>query len=506
MVYQDYDDEGIEEGPVTVGEVSGEKKARASTRLLHRKVCGVPVVFLAGLLLVVSIVGIAIVALGGNGSDDDNNAFPQPPPATTETPAPTPAATTLPYDAYDKRVEWVQKGNDLLGVDTAKGNFGITVGISGDGHKFAEGTHQAIGHSASTGHVRVFTYDQIAKQWTQFGPEILGEKVGDEFGAAIDLSRTGDHIAVGAPGADRHTGEDNGYVKVFTWNATIDDWQQLGEAKWGEHHYEYAGRDVQISSNGEVLVAGAPGNDKLGPNTGEVRVYQYMAKTDRWLRRGQDLHGENAGDMFGWSVAMSDDGVFMAGGSPYNDDNGEDAGSVRLFHYDHDQSNRYHKVAYTLTGKNPGDNFGFSVAMDGLGATIAVGAPAGAFNGLPNAGYVEVFSWNAQVGLHKLGKPIYGRTAYEGFGKSVKLSMDGRTLIVGSPDHNKSTGIIRVFKYDEATLEWLLVGNEIEGDGESDFWGGEVALSSDGNTIISGGTNMMGLEVGNTHVRAYEAA
>ena len=51
-------------------------------------------------------------------------------------------------------------GNDVGGIDSAEGNFGISVGVSGDGHVFAEGAHMAIGKDATTGHVRVELYGQ----------------------------------------------------------------------------------------------------------------------------------------------------------------------------------------------------------------------------------------------------------------------------------------------------------------------------------------------------------
>ena len=67
MVYQDYDEEDIdfdsEQGPVSVGDVHGDRKARTSSLFLHRKCFGVPVSLIIGVLLVASIVGISISAL-----------------------------------------------------------------------------------------------------------------------------------------------------------------------------------------------------------------------------------------------------------------------------------------------------------------------------------------------------------------------------------------------------------------------------------------------------------
>ena len=50
-----------------------------------------------------------------------------------------------------------------------------------------------------------------------------------------------------------------------------------------------------------------------------------------WLQLGEDLDGEAAGDGSGFSVALSSDGKTVAIGAWGNNDNGVDAGHVRIF-------------------------------------------------------------------------------------------------------------------------------------------------------------------------------
>lgn len=124
---------------------------------------------------------------------------------------------------------------------------------------------------------------------------------------------------------------------------------------------------------------------------------------------------------------------------------------------------------------------------------------------IDKVGYVEVYRFhNDTQKWHKVGHPIYGDYAYEGFGKSVELSGDGNTLVVGSPNHKNSRGLLRVYKYDEKADLWVQIGKEVQGDGEYDFWGDEVAASEDGKIIVSGGNNFKGLEKGAGHVRVYK--
>ena len=396
MVYQDYDEEDLDfdnAAPVAVGQV-GVAKARASTRLWHRRVgcgccgcagAGIPVICVVAVLLVAAIVSVSIAAVvtvrTNSDKNDDHSSSSSMAPTTSPTSTSSSAAW---YDTWDKSLQWLQKGNDIGGIDSAPGNYGISVGMAGDGHMWAEGAHQAIGTDATSGHVRVFRYKAATEQWERFGKELLGDKHGDEYGYSLDLSRDGTHVAVGAPGADRAaSGPDHGYFNVHRWNDTAQEWVQMGPDKWGEAANERSGHDIQINTRGNLVAIGAPGSPIEGPDTGEIRLFEYMPNTDRWLRRGNDIHGEAAGDRFGWSVAMNDDatddsGLMIAGGAPYADANGADAGEVRVFMYNHTQHGRFHKVGHTMRGKAPGDNFGWSVAMNGEGTIVAVGAPGAA--------------------------------------------------------------------------------------------------------------------------------
>jgi len=49
---------------------------------------------------------------------------------------------------------------------------------------------------------------------------------------------------------------------------------------------------------------------------------------------GDDILGAAVEDQFGASVALSADGLTVVGGAPYNNENGEDAGHVRMFRYE----------------------------------------------------------------------------------------------------------------------------------------------------------------------------
>ena len=86
---------------------------------------------------------------------------------------------------------------------------------------------------------------------------------------------------------------------------------------------------MAISSDGNIIAIGTEFNRANGSISGTVRVFVWTGS--EWLQQGEDLDGEAPGDLFGLSIAMSSDGKTLAIGAPWNDDNGEDAGHVRIY-------------------------------------------------------------------------------------------------------------------------------------------------------------------------------
>ncbi len=129
-----------------------------------------------------------------------------------------------------------------------------------------------------------------------------------------------------------------------------------------------------------------------------------------------------------------------------------------------------------------------SVSISADGNTIAYGDPYGhGYNG-----YANVYQWSQSTSEWVLkGNTIEGSGG--GFGTSVSLSTDGNTLAVSAPEltvggsNNYYVGQIKVYKWNTITSTWDLKGAELNGVAKSDYWGYTVALSADGNTLVSGG-------------------
>ena len=93
-------------------------------------------------------------------------------------------------------------------------------------------------------------------------------------------------------------------------------WTQIGSDIDGEAIDDRSGHSVAINTDGTIVAIGALSNDQNGVNSGHVRIYQYILGV--WTQLGQDIDGATASDGSGSSIALSDDGMILAIGSPYN--------------------------------------------------------------------------------------------------------------------------------------------------------------------------------------------
>ncbi|HEY6196477.1 MAG TPA: hypothetical protein VI504_15705 [Candidatus Eisenbacteria bacterium] len=127
---------------------------------------------------------------------------------------------------------------------------------------------------------------------------------------------------------------------------------------------------------------------------------------------------------------------------------------------------------------------GSAVALSADGGTAAVGGELD--NGLAGAAWVFVRTgetWTQQ-GLKLVGADAVGAAQQ---GRSLALSADGNTLLMGGPFDNAGRGAAWVFVRSGGA--WVQQGPKLLGPGASAHAGqaNSVALSADGNTALLGG-------------------
>ena len=214
-----------------------------------------------------------------------------------------------------------------------------------------------------------------------------------------------------------------GFVEVFDWNGT--HWEQRGERltavggsshRWGSHWG--SAQPVTISANGKKVVVGDPNSAN---NIGSVTVYDWdgMRWQDRTIRVGNTMNS-----FLGSSVALSAEGdTLVVGGTdpcgrlwrlPWNGTKWETEGYVQR---DDD----------AVCGNGIINRFGWSSAISADGLTVASGGPQ--HNVIPSLPFAAVYTWNG-TNLEQVGVDIQGPRGSV-FGNLVSLSSDATVLAVG---------------------------------------------------------------------------
>ncbi|MGD9021020.1 MAG: hypothetical protein PVF46_04430, partial [Lysobacterales bacterium] len=217
-------------------------------------------------------------------------------------------------------------------------------------------------------------------------------------------------------------------------------------------------REISLSADGDRVALGAPGNSGNGTGSGHARVYELAG--GRWTQLGADIDGEASHDWSGYSISLSAAGDRLAIGAPGNDENGANAGHVRVYSW---SGTNWVQVGGDIDGANAGDNFGHSVSLSGNGARLAIGAYEydGEFPGA-GRGQVRIYQWSDSTWT-QLGASINGEEEGDGFGHSVSLSTDGNR-VAASADRNdgsvewSNVGHVRVYDLSMFNEFWINPG------------------------------------------------
>ncbi len=366
--------------------------------------------------------------------------------------------------------------------------------------------------------------DQLTRAIGYFKPG--NDNAATEFGAALALSANGDTMAVGAPGdgsaiSGIFVPSDTGYAAALADNSAaaagaVYIYQRGSGGQWSLEAYVKApraddgdrfGSALALSADGDTLAVGArheagnfPGifsrifvstegvyTVVLGNNNalsaGAVYVYQRTSAAE-WSSP-TFIKAPNAGtnDRFaGVTLALSANGGTLAVGAHF-EDSGDPVGSSAVTSVD--------RFAGILVPGGPG--------YDAINGNASVDS---------GAAYVYQRASNGEWSFEALFKPPLNRAGL-GFGRSVALSANGRTLAVSSLRDDSSftgafhpgtanhvaaltdtgaldSGAAHVYRRSSVG-QWsaeAFIKPSFAGAG--DLFGAAVALSSSGNTLAVG--------------------
>jgi hypothetical protein len=217
-----------------------------------------------------------------------------------------------------------------------------------------------------------------------------------------------------------------------------------------------------------------------------ARGARYPLRIDPLMQQGPKLTGKGqaGGSNLGQSVAISADGNTMLVGGPSDEAEGEMlVGAAWVFTR---SGGTWTQQGPKLTGggRVGEGQFGISVALSGDGNTALIGAINDA-----NVGAAWVFTRSGGTWTQQGSKLTGGgeETGNGRFGKSVALSADGNTALVGGYFDNGDVGAAWAFK--RAGGVWSQLGKKITATDEEGMaqFGLSVALSGDGSTALIGG-------------------
>lgn len=389
-----------------------------------------------------------------------------------------------------------QIGGDIDG-EWHTDRSGDGVSISANGTRVAIGAiDNSNGINTNSGHVRI--YEESGGNWTQLGNDIDGEASHDFSGDAVSMSANGTRVAIGAMFNDGN-GQDAGHVRVYEESGGT--WTKLGNDIDGESTGDQSGSDVSLSSDGKRLAVGAKFNDGIGTDAGHVRVYEESGGS--WTQLGNDIDGESSGDQSGFSVSLSSDGKRLAIGAPYNDSNGFiDLGHVRVYE---ESGGNWTQVGIDIDGEpNQGTSgSGWSVSLSSNGKRLAIGTPWNDDNGF-NAGQVRLFEESGGTWA-QIGGDIEGQGIGHQLGRSLSLSDDGLTLAIGafrSDNNGVESGHVEI--YEDNGGVWNKVGSDINGEAAQDRSGSSVSISSTVTRVAIGAPYNDGNGSNSGHTRIYD--
>jgi len=237
---------------------------------------------------------------------------------------------------------------------------------------------------------------------------------------------------------------------------------------------------------------------------GYVRVFSLESDsvlgTDSWNQIGEGIAGTIPGGAFGKIVAITNDGktIAVSSGGRSNLSTGLwDSDPVRRYRLAKDGLS-WEQIGDYIYGDLHGNSLVQTLSLSADGSTIAIG---GSFED-DNNGEVKVYRFNSGGGnWEQLGQSIHSDDEWGWFGSNIQLSNDGNTLVAGMQPDGNHDGYARVYSLmsngNSDTNTWKQIGQDfiIEYLYYMFFYGWPVFLSDDGKTLAVGNPNAVGENV-----------
>jgi len=381
---------------------------------------------------------------------------------------------------------FVQNGSVRLTADDgAAGDVaGYSVAVSGDTAVVGAPFDDAAGQSVNQNRGAAYVFVRSGQTWSFQAKLAASDGVfGDEFGTSVAVS--GNTAIVGAPRADTGQNLDHGAAYVFTRSGTT--WTQSPARLQADDATSGDLFGVSVALEGDTAAVGAFNDNLDADNFGEGSVYVFTRGGGSFAQQ-QKIPAPGLGGLprFGTSVALSGESLVV--GAP-NDTHGNADELARGAAYVFVRAGTtWTQQARLVAGDQVGDEFGASVAVSG--DTVIVGAPLNdtpAGSAAANQGAAYVFTRSGAAWTQQQKLSVADAAVGDQLGSGVAIA--GNSAVVGARldsftnPARLNQGSAYVFARSGAT--WAEGAKLSAFDGaEHDQFGWSVALS--GNTAVVG--------------------
>jgi hypothetical protein len=321
-------------------------------------------------------------------------------------------------------------------VPEPRAAFGASVGIAqitGQSAMVVVGApYQTASDNSNAGAVHVFPdVGSPTPQHQQL--DSPDSHMDENYGQAVAIS--GPLLAVGAP-SNEEFGAGAGAIYVYLWTGTL--FAEEGKlTPVGLEAGDHFGHSVSVWSSGDpseigsLIAVGAPDDDDQGEDAGAAYIFRNVDGS--WTQVAKLVgNPDGDGDRFGNSVSIRNNTVLI--GAPYDDDGGDNTGSVFMFEFSGSSWDKTGQFA----GVGPWDELGRSASLDGY---ALAGRPLG------GRGYAEVYR---RVSGTWLGETtLQGSDTAIGDDFGIAVAMSGNTAMVSAPyDDDRGTDSGSIYFFD----------------------------------------------------------
>lgn len=311
--------------------------------------------------------------------------------------------------------EWVQRGSDLVGPPGFVGE----IKLSGDSNTVAIGGTTGSGDNGS---LRVFRWSADLGVWTQKGTDIRGASGSQSTQMGVDVSVTGDVVAISA---------------IYGQTINVFDFQ---DGSWVSRPVlsEMGIRELSLGRNGNSIAVSYFSSN----STGATKVLDWKAESRAWSQRGQVVLGPAGGSL--QFIALNESADVLHTTVPKFNNNFRWAGLVRVYEYSV-QNEKWQPIGSEIQGEREDHRLSLEIVQNAISNDGSLVLYEEVDVG-PRKTYFRIKKWSATTGWKDFGSLIKPQED-EDYISDISLSGNGEVLsLVVYKDPYPEPGFMRVLR------------------------------------------------------------